>query len=61
MDLHTKKYRKKKEEKKSRAKNFGLSKKKNCMFLLKIKKTNSSTVLPILFESRKEGWQFIKV
>jgi len=27
----------------------------------KIKKTNNSTVLSILFESRKEWWQFINV
>jgi hypothetical protein len=26
---------------------------------VKNKKTNSSTILPILFESRKEGWQCI--
>jgi len=47
MDLH------KNKEKKSRAKNFDLYKKKS-MFVSKIKRQNSSTILPILSDSRKE-------
>jgi len=53
IDLHTKKNGKKK----SRAKYFGLLKK---MFIsVKNKKTKSSIVLPILYDSRKERWQII--
>ena len=50
MDLH-----KKNRKKKSIAKKVLL---KKSMFMSN-KKTNSSTVLHILFESRKEGWQCI--
>jgi len=53
MDLHTKKKDRKK-EKKIKSQKWSLQKK--CIILSKNKKTNSSTVLPILFESRKQGW-----
>jgi len=52
VDLHTKK-----NSKKSRAKN-GLLKK---VYFCQNKKTNGSTVLHIMLESRKEGWQCINV
>jgi len=54
MELH-----KKIKEKKSRAKNFGLL--KEMYVSIKNKKTNSFTVLLILFESMKEGWHQVNV
>jgi len=49
----------KKERKKIKSQKFRSLKK---MFIsVKNKKTNSSTVLPILSDSRKKGWQIINV
>jgi len=49
MDIQKKKIEKKKSQ------NWSLQQKKEGMFPSN-KKTNSSTILPILLEPRKEGW-----
>jgi len=71
MDLHKKKKKKKKKEKKQKTKQKkkiekrkkprpknGLLKK---VYFSQIKRQVSFTVLPILFEPRKEGWQCINI